>query len=188
MPFLSRSLDCCHRRSVCCRHRRVAPPPLASALFVPRLRVLSSTVHYCNHVVVRLPHPFGVTFQGSLLACVTVSARLFKSPLDAGFRAPTSYCIPVSFHNIDNTMSAPKVDLLLCFDNKSNPALSIPLDQCQIFATRPLKWLRFLGFAIYGQQGHLSKSENGPELDYTEQIEARSYYYISDGQLSSYTL
>jgi len=31
-------------------------------------------------------------------------------------------------------------------------------------------------------------SMNGPELDYTAQIEARSYYFISDGELDSYTL
>ncbi|KAF8556464.1 hypothetical protein OG21DRAFT_636491 [Imleria badia] len=81
-----------------------------------------------------------------------------------------------------------KVELLLCFGNSGVPALSIPLAQCATFAIRPLKWLRFLGFAIYGQEGHLSTSENGPPLDYTAQIEARPYYFISDGKLDSYTL
>ena len=83
-------------------------------------------------------------------------------------------------------MSVPsEVKLLLCFNESSKLALSIPLAQCTTFAITPLKWLRFLGFAIYGRQG--SMSMNGPELDYTAQIEARSYYFISDGKLDSYT-
>jgi len=48
----------------------------------------------------------------------------------------------------------------------------------------PLKWLRFLGFTIYGRQGYISMSMNGPELDYTAQLEARSYYFIPDGKLA----
>ena len=80
------------------------------------------------------------------------------------------------------------VELLLCFDDGSHPALSIPLARCSTFAITPLTWLRYLGFVIYGRQGRLSTSENGPELDYTARIEARSYYFISDGKLDSYTL
>ena len=76
-----------------------------------------------------------------------------------------------------------KVELLLCFDNRNEVALSIPLAQCETFANSPLKWLRFLGFAIYGRQGRLSTSMNGPELDYTAPIEARAYYFMSDGKL-----
>ena len=81
-------------------------------------------------------------------------------------------------------MSLPgKVELLLCFDNRNEVALSIPLAQCETFANSPLKWLRFLGFVIYGRQGRLSTSMNGPELDYTAPIEARAYYFMSDGKL-----
>ena len=86
-------------------------------------------------------------------------------------------------------MSVPnEVKLLLCFDDSSKLALSIPLAQCTTFAITPLKWLRFLGFAIYGQQGRISMSMNGTEIDYTAQIEARCYYFIPDGKLGSYTL
>jgi len=85
-------------------------------------------------------------------------------------------------------MSVPsEVKLLLCFNESSKLALSIPLAQCTTFAITPLKWLRFLGFAIYGRQGYMSMSMNGPELDYTAQIEARSYYFVPDGKLDSYT-
>jgi hypothetical protein len=80
------------------------------------------------------------------------------------------------------------VNLLLRLNNRSEVALSIPLAQCTTFAITPLKWLRFLGFVIYGRQGYLSTSMNGTELDYTAHIEARSYYFISDGKLDSYTL
>jgi hypothetical protein len=80
------------------------------------------------------------------------------------------------------------MSVLLCIDHRSEAALSIPLAQCETFAYSPLKWLRFLGFVIYGRQGYLSTSMNGPELDYTAQIEARSYYFISDGKLDTYAI
>ena len=83
-------------------------------------------------------------------------------------------------------LSCSEVELLLCFDDRSNLALSIPLAQCETFAHSSLKWLRFLRFVIYRQQGCLSTHKNSPELDYTAQIEACSYYFISDGKLDSY--
>ncbi|KAI9568616.1 hypothetical protein HD554DRAFT_2314212 [Boletus coccyginus] len=80
-------------------------------------------------------------------------------------------------------MSVPSdVKLVLCFNESSKVALSIPLAQSKTFAVKPLKWLRYLGFIIYGRQGYISKSMNGPELDYSEEIEALSYYFISDGE------
>ena len=47
----------------------------------------------------------------------------------------------------------------------------------------PLKWLRFLGYAIYGQEGDLSSLSDGgePISDYASDIEARSYEFISPG-------
>ena len=78
---------------------------------------------------------------------------------------------------------APKVKLRLSFGNVTRLALSIPLDKRDTFAINPLKWLRFLGFAIYGREGYLSTSEAGPEIDdYTADIEARVYYFISEGR------
>ncbi|KIK06021.1 hypothetical protein K443DRAFT_307311 [Laccaria amethystina LaAM-08-1] len=80
--------------------------------------------------------------------------------------------------------TTPKVRLQLSFPNETRVklALSIPLDKCNNFVTNPLKWLRFLGFAIYGREGHLSLSKNGPDLaDYTAAIEARSYFFVSQG-------
>ncbi|KAG9310472.1 hypothetical protein JVU11DRAFT_9616 [Chiua virens] len=74
-----------------------------------------------------------------------------------------------------------EVKLLLTIDNHSEVALSIPLAQCTTFSHNPLKWLRFLGFAIHGREGYLSEAEGGPELDYTALIEPRAYYFISNG-------
>ncbi|KAI9449291.1 hypothetical protein HD554DRAFT_2290294 [Boletus coccyginus] len=86
-------------------------------------------------------------------------------------------------------MSVPsEVKLVLCFNGSSKVALSIPLAESKTFAVKPLKWLRYLGFIIYGRQGYISKFMNGSELDYTEEIEARSYYFVSDGELDFYTL
>ena len=78
----------------------------------------------------------------------------------------------------------PKVKLWLSFDNVTKLSLSIPLAECGTFAVNPLKWLRFLGFAIYGREGYLSTSKAGPEIDdYTADIEARSYYFLSEGKV-----
>ncbi|KAG9310480.1 hypothetical protein JVU11DRAFT_9624 [Chiua virens] len=79
-----------------------------------------------------------------------------------------------------------RVKLLLAIGNRSEVALSIPLAECTTFSNSPLKWLRFLGFAIYGQQGYLSKTEGGADLnDYTAQIEPRPYYFISNSKPDS---
>jgi len=83
--------------------------------------------------------------------------------------------------------TTPTVRLRLTFPNEAQAklALSIPLNKCNTFAVNPLKWLRFLGFAIYGREGHLSLSRNGPDLgDYTTPIEARLYYFVSVGKWS----
>ncbi len=72
--------------------------------------------------------------------------------------------------------------LLLSLDTFDVLALSIPVDEFQNYADKPLKWLRYLGFAIAGQTGHLSTSSAGPEIDdYDMEIVARSYYFILDG-------
>ena len=80
--------------------------------------------------------------------------------------------------------ATPELRLRLSFGNVTRLALSIPLDKCRIFSVNPLKWLRFLGFAIYGREGYLSTSEAGPEIDdYTAGIEVRSYYFILEGKV-----
>jgi hypothetical protein len=82
----------------------------------------------------------------------------------------------------------PQVELWFSFNNITQHALSIPISECEKYALNPLKWLQFLGYAIYGQRGHLSTSNSGPEIDdYLGEIEARPYYFVSQGQLDNLT-
>ena len=82
-----------------------------------------------------------------------------------------------------NVQPSSNVKLWLLFHDSAKLALSIPLAQCTNFAVHPLKWLRFLGYAIFGQSGYLSTLKAGPEIDdYTTNIEPRSYYFISNGK------
>ena len=38
-------------------------------------------------------------------------------------------------------------------------------------------------FAVYGREGYLSTSNAGPEIDnYTTNIKAREYYFVSEGK------
>jgi hypothetical protein len=82
------------------------------------------------------------------------------------------------------TAILPVVELWLSLNGTAELALSIPLAKCQELAVNPLKWLRFLGYAIYGREGYLSTSDAGPPIDdYTVDIVAHSYYFISEGKL-----
>ena len=82
--------------------------------------------------------------------------------------------------------TSPKVDLWLY--SKSNEidilALSIPLGAFKEYAVNSLKWLKYLGYAIYGAEGRLSTSKDGPEIDlnYDAVVEIRPYYFISESQ------
>ena len=85
--------------------------------------------------------------------------------------------------------SMPRVRLYLTIGGATRLALSIPLAECTNYAVNPLKWVLFLGYAIYGQEGYLSKSKNGRDIgDYTAVIESRSYYFISPRKLNYLTL
>ncbi|KAF9519399.1 hypothetical protein BS47DRAFT_31070 [Hydnum rufescens UP504] len=60
------------------------------------------------------------------------------------------------------------------------PVLSIPVVECHRFAFKPLKWLRFLGYTIYGQEGHISLSPGADSVDYESAIEGGvHYFYVS---------
>jgi len=54
---------------------------------------------------------------------------------------------------------------------------------CQQFSVHPLTWLCYLGFAIYGKEGHISATPGGPEVDYYQaNIQPGIYYYVSQGE------
>src|SRR5258708_7082335 len=62
-------------------------------------------------------------------------------------------------------------------------ALSIPLVKCREYSVNPLKWLAYLGYAIYGAEGRLSTSKCGQEIrNYSADVQPRSYYFISAGK------
>lgn len=67
-------------------------------------------------------------------------------------------------------------------DNATKLALSISLAPRCTFALHPLKWLRFLGFAVYGHGGYISALKGSTEIDdYEPNLEARSYYFVPEG-------
>jgi hypothetical protein len=70
------------------------------------------------------------------------------------------------------------IELHMRIDNAHVPVLSIPVDDCNRFALKPLRWLRFLGYAIYGVHGHISATAGGPPVDYELAVEGGAYYYF----------
>lgn len=82
------------------------------------------------------------------------------------------------------------IELWLSFNGTAELVLSIPLAKCRDLAVSPLKWLRFLGYAIYGREGYLSVSDAGPPIDdYSADIAAHgSYYFISEGKLACHAM
>ena len=78
------------------------------------------------------------------------------------------------------------IQLWIRFGDGYRHALSIPIHTCQQFSLHPLAWLRFLGYAIYGKEGHISRERDGEQVaDYRPDggaICAGNYYYISQGQ------
>ncbi|KAF8325684.1 hypothetical protein F5887DRAFT_1065316 [Amanita rubescens] len=81
---------------------------------------------------------------------------------------------------------ATMVNIYLPTDRGQVLALSIPFSDIERLSVRPVKWLRFVTFAICGVRGHLSESAipNGTPVDY-ESISfdniAEAYYYIPEG-------
>lgn len=85
------------------------------------------------------------------------------------------------------TSMAATIELQMPIDGEYQPALSIPVETCQRFSVHPLSWLRYVGFTIYGTEGHISQSTTGPVVQYSEvDIEAGIYYYMPDSQGKSY--
>jgi hypothetical protein len=97
---------------------------------------------------------------------------------------------PRNLHSPGPMSTPPKVELWLLFNNVEKLALSIPLAECHNFAIYPLKWIRFLGFAIYGCQGYLRiESKTGPAIDnYEAKIEARAYYFVPEGKMDCHMI
>lgn len=79
------------------------------------------------------------------------------------------------------------VQLLLLIHGSWHSVLIIPVRDFHLFTTCPLKWLTFLGYAIYGRKGFLKADLEGPEIaDYTIGVESLNdyYYYVAQGKSS----
>ena len=75
---------------------------------------------------------------------------------------------------------AANVELWLQLDGKYWHVLSIPVNDCQRFSTRPLCWLRYVAFTIYGSEGDISIIRRGAAVDYNQaNIQSGPYYYVS---------
>ncbi|KAF8341157.1 hypothetical protein F5887DRAFT_1062495 [Amanita rubescens] len=76
------------------------------------------------------------------------------------------------------------VNVYLHIENRQVLALSIPFSDIERLSVRPVKWLRFVTFAICGVRGNLSEMPNGPPVDYDsislDDI-AEAYYYTPEG-------
>ena len=50
----------------------------------------------------------------------------------------------------------------------------------------PLTWLHYLGYTIYGNEGHISTLLDGPEVEYYQADTPPGiyYYYVSQGELA----
>lgn len=78
---------------------------------------------------------------------------------------------------------ATNVELWMSFNDVYQAVLSIPVDMCQRFSIHPLLWLRYVGYTIYGNEGHISTLQDGPEVDYYQvPIPPGIYYYVTISQ------
>ena len=80
------------------------------------------------------------------------------------------------------------VNIYLGIGDRQVLTLSIPLCDIERLSVRPLKWLRFVAFAICGARGDLSEMPNGPPVGYDSVTLAdpiaEAYYYTSDRNIS----
>src|SRR5882724_10596340 len=59
--------------------------------------------------------------------------------------------------------------------------LSIPVMNCNHFALRPLKWLHFLDYTIYGSTSDICSHPKVHPVNYEQAIHAGCYYFVSKG-------
>ncbi|PVF93481.1 hypothetical protein CPB86DRAFT_829276 [Serendipita vermifera] len=78
------------------------------------------------------------------------------------------------------------IQLWLHITDEWYPMLSIPRYHFDLHTTRPLKWLRYLGFVIYGREGTLRETRDGPEIGTymtmnVDELLSDYFYYSPDG-------
>ncbi|KAK0187236.1 hypothetical protein F5146DRAFT_767916 [Armillaria mellea] len=81
------------------------------------------------------------------------------------------------------------VNIHLSYRNAQVLALSIPIADIKRLSIRPLKWLRYVAFTVFGATGHLALTADGSAVEdenFTWESQDRlceDYYYIPDGTL-----
>ncbi|KAF8325714.1 hypothetical protein F5887DRAFT_901102 [Amanita rubescens] len=75
------------------------------------------------------------------------------------------------------------VELQMPIDGEYQPALSIPVETCQCFSLHPLKWLRYVGFTIYGTKGHISRSASGLAVVQYSEVDIQADPFLLDPDL-----
>ncbi|KAK0187364.1 hypothetical protein F5146DRAFT_1064573 [Armillaria mellea] len=80
------------------------------------------------------------------------------------------------------------VNIHLRYHNAQVLALSIPIVDIKRLSIRPLKWLRYVAFTVFGAIGHLTTADGSAVEDENITWESQDrlcedYYYIPDGEL-----
>ena len=87
---------------------------------------------------------------------------------------------------ITEQLATNMVNVYLHVEDRQVLALSVPFSDIERLSIRPVKWLRFVTFAICGVRGDLSAMPNGPPVDYDsislDHI-AEAYYYTPEGNI-----
>ena len=98
----------------------------------------------------------------------------------------------LSVNDNNDALNAEEIDsnnvsVHIKIDNKLIPVLSIPKSDIPFYTLKPYKWLKFLGFIIFGssEPGYITISQDGVELP-DEQIDSGelmhdNIYYIPSG-------
>jgi hypothetical protein len=108
--------------------------------------------------------------------------------LEACHKAPKSDMDPATANFepaiLDVSATMASIQLLIQIDNTWMPALSISVAECNHFSLRLLKWLRFLGYAIYGRIGDIYTHLGGRPVNYQLAVNAGArYFFISEGKI-----
>ncbi|KAJ7207063.1 hypothetical protein GGX14DRAFT_456059 [Mycena pura] len=78
-------------------------------------------------------------------------------------------------------MANPSIALHMQMSESWQRVLVMPLDEMKKLSTRPLRWLRYMGYCIYGAEGHLQATilgHNAVDPNQTTGL-ANDYYYFS---------
>ena len=80
-----------------------------------------------------------------------------------------------------------EIGIKLSTDQTKTSFLSILRSDIERLAVSPLRWLRFVMFAICGARADLSTTSNGPAVDYENTEigdDENTYYHRPSGKLS----